>query len=140
MQSLAKSMCQEWNLTHPHSVSPEDLLYFVYLDEFLDDWRRLYPSDGYEDALSALEIAIMVSPTGPPVIPGTGGIRKLRFGPKKVGKSGGDRICYVYFPEHHIVMMMIAYPKSRKENLTSDEKKGMRQYVEEISRWLDSQS
>jgi len=140
MQSLSKSMCQEWDLSHPPSICPEDLLYFVYLDEFVDDWRNLYPTDVDEDSLYALEIAIMTSPEGAPVIPGTGGIRKIRFGSANVGKSGADRVCYVYFPSHHIVVMMMAYPKSRKENLTDKEKKGLKQYVKVISDWLDNHS
>lgn len=142
MRSLAKSMCQEWDLEHPSSVSPEDLLNFVYLDEFRHDWVSIFPDDGDEFSLWALEVLIMTSPDGPPVIPGTGGLRKLRFGEtkKNSGKSGATRVCYAYFPEHHLVLMVMAYRKSRQANLSADEKSGIKQYLEITKSWLNKHS
>jgi len=104
---------------HSNSLSPVDLLYFSYLDEFKDDWQDLYPNDGDEEGLWALEILVMTDPEAGPVIPGTGGLRKLRFG--KRGKRGGDRVCYSYFPDHNLVLMVMIYRKNEQENLTSKE-------------------
>ncbi len=142
MQSLAQSMCQEWDLEHPASLSPEDLLTFVYLDEFKDDWSAIFRNDSDELSLWALEVVIMTSPDGPPVIPGTGGLRKMRFGDasQNVGKSGAARVCYAYFQEHNIVLMVMAYPKSRQANLTADEKKSIKKYLEITKTWLDKHS
>jgi len=138
MKSLAKSMCQEWDLQHPPSIHPEDLLHFVYLDEFKDDWKSNYSGDDDELNLWALEILIMSDREGPPVVSGTGGLRKIRFAPadKGKGKSGGIRVCYAYFPEYHIV----SYPKNRKDNLSSNEKAGIKEYLDITKKWLDENS
>lgn len=133
-------MSEEWNRWHSGSVNPADLLHFVYLDEFVADWRTLYPADVDEKRLFALELAIMATPDGPPVIPGTGGLRKVRFGSVNEGKSGSNRICYALFPLHHIVVMVMAYPKNVKDNLTAEDKKGIKQYLQIISDWLDVHS
>jgi len=139
MKSRVSSSTQEWELRHSPSMDLVDLLTFVYLDEFMDDWKKLYGSDDDEESLWALEIAIMSAPDGPPVVPGTGGLRKLRFGSAEVsGKSGGNRICYAYFPEFYIVLMMLAYPKNRQINLTNEQKEGVREYLNQVKRWLES--
>src|SRR3954462_2294643 len=73
------------------------LLSFVEMEGFADDWRDLRLSDD----LMSLQVTILSRPTDPPVIPGTGALRKIRFAPAgwSKGKSGAVRVCYVYFPE-----------------------------------------
>jgi len=39
------SMTSEWEVDHSASIKPEDLLHFIYLDEFREDWDSLHPSD-----------------------------------------------------------------------------------------------
>jgi len=56
-------------------------------------------------------------------IPGTGGIRKVRFGAKGKGKSGGARVIYYYFDEDAPIFALLAYGKGQKADLTPDEKK-----------------
>lgn len=131
---------QEWDVEHPRSIRPEDLLYFVYLDEFLDDWETLYPNDEDEISLWALEILIMSNPTNGDVISGTGGLRKLRFGKEGGGKRGGTRICYAYFPEYCVVLMVMAYGKNKTDNLSDSQKSGVKRYLEMIEAWLRSHS
>lgn len=133
-------MVQEWDLGHPPSLNPEDLLNFVYLDEFAADWKALHPKDEEEVSLWALEICIMSNPDGPPVVSGTGGLRKLRFGAEKQGKRGGDRICYAYFPDHGIVLMVMAYGKNRKDTLSASEIQGIKKFLNHTRKWLDDRS
>ncbi len=125
-------------LSYPsHVFNPEDLLTFVELDEFVDDWLALGLS--VEDDLWALQIAIMSGPTDGDVIAGTGGLRKMRFAPLRSGrgKSGGIRVCYVYLPEHFIVLLVFAYAKASKVTLSAEEKSGIKQYIEIITKQLD---
>jgi hypothetical protein len=119
---------------------PEDLLHFVELDEFRDDWEEL--GFDVERDLWALQNVIMSAPDGPPVISGTGGLRKLRFGRlgRNVGKRGGARVCYAYFKEHWTVLLVMAYGKSSKDDLTEDEKRGISQYLARIQHYLDERS
>ena len=116
-------------------LSPEDFLHFVNLDEFTDDWHDLGLN---EDDLWALECLVMSDPKGPPRISGTGGLRKLRFAPERWhrGKSGAVRVLYVYFEEFWIVLLVKAYKKSSKENITEAEKQSIRRYIKATEKWL----
>ncbi len=96
---------------------PENWPRFVWFPAFLRDWERL-GLDG-ED-LRSLELEILEQPTRPPVIKGTEGLRKLRFSGRKStrGKSGGNRVCYVYFPEFGTIALAVVFGKNEKENLS----------------------
>jgi hypothetical protein len=61
------------------------------------------------------------------VIPGSGGVRKLRWAAKGKGKRGGARIIYVYVVVAGRVYLMRCYAKNVKTDLTVDEKKALRQ-------------
>ncbi|MBV9576699.1 MAG: type II toxin-antitoxin system RelE/ParE family toxin [Gammaproteobacteria bacterium] len=56
-------------------------------------------------------------------IPGTGGIRKLRWAGKGKGKRGGLRIIYYFYNETAPVFLLTVYGKGEQEDLTSDQKK-----------------
>ena len=118
-------------------LSPEDLLHFVELDEFRDDWEHL--GLDVENDLWVLQIAIMSNPEGPPVISGTGGLRKIRFAPLEwhTGKRGAVRVCYVYLKEHWTVLLVMAYGKNEKLNLSAEEKRGIKEYISRTKKSLD---
>ncbi|WP_145175333.1 type II toxin-antitoxin system RelE/ParE family toxin [Rubripirellula lacrimiformis] len=84
----------------------------------------------------------MSDPEGPPIIAGTGGLRKVRFAiaGSDQGKSGGVRVCYAYFAAYHIVLMLMAYPKNRKDNLSASEKAGIKKYLVITDQWLEENS
>ena len=97
------------------------LLSFVYLGSFRDDWVEL----GLDETdLEALEKRIIDRPEVGVVMPGTGGLRKVRFAPTKSnkGKSGSERVCYALFPRPGLVLMVVVFSKDDKENLTSSER------------------
>jgi len=123
-----------------HALTPQDFLTFVELDEFIDDWTALGLND--EEDLFALEVAIMADPKGPDVIKGTAGLRKVRFAPSKwnVGRSHGVRVCYVYFEDFALVVLVIAYSHNEKDNLTPAEKEGIKAYIRQSHRWLSERT
>jgi hypothetical protein len=45
-------------------------------------------------------------------IPGTGGVRKLRFAAKGRGKSGGVRAIYYFFDEENPLYALLLYGKN----------------------------
>jgi hypothetical protein len=49
-------------------------------------------------------------------IPGTGGLRKLRWGRAGMGKRGGARVIYYYHNEMAPVYLFMAYAKAAQEN------------------------
>jgi len=113
-----------------HNLAPEDLLHFIESSVFTKRWEGLDLDD--EDDLTALQLFIMSDPTGNPVVKGTGGMRKMRFVPpeSKCGKSGGFRICYVYFAEYHIVYLIYVYTKHEKDEFDAGERNAIRDHIQ----------
>jgi hypothetical protein len=66
------------------------------------------------------------------VIPGTGGVRKLRFASSGHGKRGGARVIYYYLDESVPLYALPAYPKNAKADLTAEEKLAAKRLVEAI--------
>ena len=71
-----------------------------------------------------------------PVIPGTGGLRKLRVSDagRRKGKRGGYRVLYLDLPEVGLTFLISLYNKNKKEDMSSDEKRVMRELVAILKR------
>lgn len=110
-------------------------LSFIQLTAFGVNWKRLRMTD---TDLQALESAILEDPAKPPVMSGSGGLRKIRFSGEHSsgGKSGGVRVCYAYFRQFGLVYLCAVFPKNEKANLSSREKKEYRQLLTEFDRYL----
>lgn len=69
----------------------------------------------------------MRGPRSAPLIRGTGGLRKLRFSRRReqIGKRGGARVCYAYFEKHRTVLLVMAYGKDEKDDLSATEKRAI---------------
>ncbi|MDR3424091.1 MAG: type II toxin-antitoxin system RelE/ParE family toxin [Alphaproteobacteria bacterium] len=65
---------------------------------------------------------IAVNPLAGAEIPGTGGLRKIRWSRAGMGKRGGARVIYYYYNETAPVFLLAAYAKSEKEDLSPQEK------------------
>jgi hypothetical protein len=63
------------------------------------------------------------------VIPGSGGIRKVRFGFGARGKSGGARIIYLFSGESLPVFVLAAFAKNEKANLSAAERNALAKMV-----------
>lgn len=66
---------------------------------------------------------IGLNPEAGDIIPGAGGIRKVRWQGSGHGKRGGVRIIYYVYNEHHPIYLLYAYPKNAQINLSEDEKR-----------------
>ncbi len=55
-------------------------------------------------------------------IPGTGGVRKLRYAIGGRGKSGGVRVIYYFFDDVNPLLALFLYGKNEQANLTPAEK------------------
>ena len=55
-------------------------------------------------------------------IPGTGGVRKLRWAGKGKGKQGGLRVIYYFYDDAAPVFLLTVYGKGEQEDLTSRQK------------------
>ena len=65
------------------------------------------------------------NPVAGDLIPGTGGVRKLRFATFGRGKRGGARVIYCYLDEKMPIYLLLAYGKAAKIEMTSDEKRAV---------------
>ena len=78
-----------------------------------------------------LQLQLSVRPESGNIIKGSGGIRKVRWAGSGRGKRGGIRVIYYYFTEDEQIYMLYVYPKSKKDDLTADQMKQLKQLVEE---------
>jgi RelE toxin of RelE / RelB toxin-antitoxin system len=80
--------------------------------------------DLFSDADKQELIAFLAwNPLAGDVIPGTGGVRKLRFAASGRGKRGGARVIYYYLDDGMPLYALLAYPKNAKTDLSSGEKR-----------------
>lgn len=132
MGTGSKCTMEHRTLVYPRGLfNPEDWLSFVQLEPFQRGWKQLGLSD---DDLRQLEVFLMADPLLGRVIPGTGGVRKMRCVPGgwNAGKRGALRVCYAYLSEVSIVILVVAYGKNRKDNLSGKEKAAMRKLIPAI--------
>ena len=85
-----------------------------------------------DEEYSALQEALMRAPEAGPVIPGSGGVRKLRWGAPGRGKRGGYRIIYYVRRAHGIIWMLTMYPKNVAENIPANMLRQIAKEVEDV--------
>jgi hypothetical protein len=65
------------------------------------------------------------NPEAGDVIPGTGGVRKIRWGRPGSGKRGGARVIYFYHDMERPLYLLLAYAKAQASDMSVDEKKAV---------------
>ena len=99
--------------------------YSVYLpDSFKRNLKSLtkrFPNVR-ADVIAAIEEVLRL-PTLGVVVPGSGGVRKLRIRSTdlKRGKSGGLRLLYIVLPDRELVGPLFVYAKSDRTDVTRRE-------------------
>lgn len=105
---------------------------FIESSEFTEWVVEFLPDDAY----AALQQELMDQPDKGDVMPGCGGLRKVRTAdPKRgQGKRGGARVIYLYVAEAKRFFMLDIYGKGEKDDLSPAEKKLLAQLVDELKR------
>jgi hypothetical protein len=85
-----------------------------------------------EDERAALRDAIASNPELHPVIPGTGGVRKARWGRQGKGKSGGVRVIYYYWTSDDEVYLLYIYAKNEQADMDAADRKAAKAFVKEL--------
>ncbi|NYT38735.1 hypothetical protein ERD78_16475 [Allopusillimonas soli] len=85
-----------------------------------------------DEEYTGLQNLLIENPARGDLIPGGGGIRKIRYGRQGMGKSSGIRVIYYWISEDQQIYMLVAYPKSRKDNLTPGEIATLGELVKEL--------
>jgi hypothetical protein len=57
---------------------------------------------------------------------------KLRYAVQGRGKNGGIQVICYWIKDNGQIYMLVAYPKSRKDDLTDKETAALRKYVKEL--------
>ena len=62
-----------------------------------------------DEQYRALQLALVLRPEQGPLVPGSGGIRKLRWAAAGRGKRGGLRVIYYWAAAEDVCYMLYAY-------------------------------
>ena len=100
---------------------------FVETPIFTRELRNLLEDEEYR----TLQLALLLRPEQGLVIPGTSGLRKLRWGLKGKGKRGGCRLIYYWDKRQEAFYMLLVYPKSKQEDVTPEQIKVLSKLVQE---------
>lgn len=94
-------------------------------------FTRLLPAYLGDEEYRLLQEALMADPEKGPVMPGTGGFRKLRWEDNRRGKGrrGGLRIIYYYLTADHQIWFFTLYGKDEMTDLTATEKRALKEAI-----------
>jgi hypothetical protein len=100
---------------------------FVELPPF-EHQRAEYLND---DAFSRLQQLLMLNPEAGALIPGTGGLRKLRFADERRGKGkrGGLRVIYYWWNAGLQVWLFTIFDKDEMSDLTKAQRETLKQMI-----------
>lgn len=90
-------------------------------------------TEAEQDAIIDL---VAYEPASGDLIPGSGGLRKLRVGRSGSGKRGGGRVIYYFHNEDVPLLLMAIFAKNEKGDLSDrDKKQSMRHAKEFLAQW-----
>jgi hypothetical protein len=94
---------------------PYNDLVFSFIETKL--FTRLVLEYLSDEEYQELQKLLIAQPDAGQVIPGTGGVRKLRWRAPGRGKRGGYRVIYFARIEQGVIWMLTMYPKNVKDNI-----------------------
>lgn len=103
------------------------------MPEFLSATKKLMDNDERAELVEYLAY----NPAAGDVVPGSGGVRKVRWGLEGRGKRAGARVIYFFHDLEMPLYIFTAYAKNERENLDQSEIKAFQklsQILVEINR------
>jgi mRNA-degrading endonuclease RelE of RelBE toxin-antitoxin system len=85
-----------------------------------------------DDEYRGLQSLLVEMPDRGDLIKGGGGIRKVRYAAQGRGKSGGVRVIYYWIRDDAQILMLVVYPKSKKDTLSDQEVSILAQLVKAL--------
>lgn len=81
-----------------------------------------------------VESVLLENPKQGDLVPGTGGLRKMRVPGSGKGKRGGYRVVYYHHVSDEEIYLIHIYDKSTSEDLSEDEKKIIKELIKTIKK------
>ena len=100
----------------------------VETDEFLSATRKLMDDEERAELVEYLAF----NPTVGDIIPGSGGVRKIRWGLEGRGKRGGARVIYFYHDMEMPLLLLKAYAKNKQDDMSQIELKKLQQFTKQM--------
>ena len=82
-----------------------------------------------EDEYSALQHYLLLYPDNGALVPGSGGVRKIRWGTSRKGKRGGVRVIYYWKTVDNEIWLLTIYAKGERDSIPAHI---LKQIAEEI--------
>ena len=98
----------------------ETRLFTRLVDDYLSD-----------EEYGKLQTALIANPNAGNIVPGSGGVRKLRWAAAGRGKRGGYRVIYFAKMAQGVIWMLTIYPKNVAENIPSHVLRQIRKEVDD---------
>jgi len=104
------------------------VLRFVETPIFTEEIVQILSDSDY----AKLQAALILQPDLGELIPGTGGLRKMRWGIPSHGrgKRGGIRVIYYWYMSQSLIYLLMVYPKSKRTDLSAQQKQMLRKIGE----------
>jgi hypothetical protein len=83
-----------------------------------------------DEEYTQLQSALIANPEVGSVIPGSGGVRKMRWGVAGRGKRGGLRIIYFLRTRQSQIWMLTLYAKNVAENISAQVLKQIKEEID----------
>jgi len=106
----------------------ESSLLFVEMAAFTERVRELLDDDTYR----AFQNELVRNPAKGTVMPGCGGLRKVRGDEPRRGKGkrSGCRVIYLYIPEVQRIDLLAIYSRDQQDDLTSKQRRVLKVLAE----------
>jgi hypothetical protein len=94
-------------------------------------FQGLWPDYWSEDERGEFASWLAHSPDAGDVLPGSGGVRKVRWSRKGTGKRGGVRVVYFNRLANGEIWLLLIYAKSALDNVPGNVLKQLKQEIED---------
>ena len=83
-----------------------------------------------DDEFAEFQVFLAENPEAGDVVPGSGGVRKIRWARRGMGKSGGVRVIYFNRLSDSEIWLLAIYAKAKQKNAPAHTLRAMKEAIE----------